>query len=197
MRPILSENDRIIATPLAYGSLVPFLSYRLPGFSKPHRGDVVLSKPKNFVEKPLVVKIFDQVVRFFTLQKVDIQKISKKDVDNDLIIKRIVGIPGDTIKIKDHTVYIKPEGNTYFIPEQEIIRSEYRFIFQDIPEEWDKSDPFSDSLEEITLKEGEYYLLGDNRSASNDSRYWGPVPFSHITAKVILKYWPINEISFQ
>jgi signal peptidase I len=46
----------------------------------------------------------------------------------------------------------------------------------------------------ITIPRGEYYMLGDNRGDSDDSRYWGPVPISWIIGQVFATYWPIDRI---
>jgi signal peptidase I len=54
--------------------------------------------------------------------------------------------------------------------------------------------PFSGDGEEITLREGEYFVLGDNRPESSDSRSWGPLPSSRIVGKVIFRYWPPHSL---
>ena len=52
------------------------------------------------------------------------------------------------------------------------------------------------NAQEITLGEGEYYVLGDNRDHSNDSRAWGVVPKGNVKGKVWMVYWPAPEIQF-
>ena len=89
-------------------------------------------------------------------------------------IKRVIGLPGDKIEIDHGTVIIdgKPLAETY-VPE------EYRDTV---------------SLLSETVPEGEYFVLGDHRSSSNDSRSWGMVPRHDIYGKAVFVYWPLDKI---
>lgn len=93
-------------------------------------------------------------------------------------IKRIIGVPGDTVTIKDSVVEIKnaekPEG---------VVLSE-TYITPDMAH-----DNFS-----ITVPEGQYFVMGDNRPASYDSRRWGLLPKKNITGRVFLRLFPLNKI---
>lgn len=93
-----------------------------------------------------------------------------EEKENEIIIKRIIGMPGDTVKIKDNTVYVNDE----------ILEEDYAY--------GETSD-----YEKITLGEDEYFILGDNRPISKDSRYFGPVKKDEIIGKVIFRLWPINK----
>ncbi|MEW5817420.1 MAG: signal peptidase I, partial [Spirochaetota bacterium] len=62
------------------------------------------------------------------------------------------------------------------------------------PKDWDSSLPFSFNYSERLLGKDEYFIIGDSRAESNDSRYWGPVHFSQIIGKVVFRYWPLNKI---
>ncbi|MFH1769799.1 MAG: signal peptidase I [Parcubacteria group bacterium] len=99
----------------------------------------------------------------------------------NFFIKRIIGLPSETIEIKDNNVTIyntlHPEGVTldessYLSPDQQTIGNLLT-----------KLDP------------NEYYVLGDNRRHSSDSRFWGPVNESLITGEVWFRAWPLNAIS--
>jgi len=64
---------------------------------------------------------------------------------------------------------------------------------KELPLNWDKSLPFSGFYPKTVLKEGEYFLLCDNRIASDDSRMWGPVNGKNrIYGRILVKYWPFN-----
>lgn len=91
-------------------------------------------------------------------------------------IKRVVGVPGDVIQIKDGHVYI----NDQLLQERYVPTG-----YQDL-----------DSYAPIRVKEGYYYVLGDHRNASNDSRSWGLVPRKYIYGKAVFRYWPVDKAGF-
>ncbi len=92
-------------------------------------------------------------------------------------IKRIIGLPGETIKLSGSSVTIVNEAN----PKGEKLNEPY-VIF-----------PKNDSLT-YTLKSGEYFVMGDNRAASADSRLWGPVPSKNIVGRPFLALFPLDKI---
>lgn len=96
----------------------------------------------------------------------------KKQDYNDPFIKRIIGLPGETIEIKNGKVYI---NNDPLKEEYTLEPPEYKLGPVDIP---------SDS----------YFVLGDNRSNSYDSRYWGFLKENYIFGKVIKIFWPLERI---
>ena len=61
------------------------------------------------------------------------------------------------------------------------------------PEGWKDTYPLSGSLAPLALQPGEYFILGDNRALSNDSRSWGPISEERILGKAVFKYWPIGQ----
>ena len=93
-------------------------------------------------------------------------------------IKRIIGLPGETVQIKDGLVYI--DG---------------RQLKEDVYGITDYIEEAHDAERPITLKENEYFCLGDNRPVSYDSRYpeVGPVTRSEIIGKVWIRIWPLNK----
>lgn len=100
-------------------------------------------------------------------------------------IKRVIGLPGDTIEYKDDTLYIN--GKAY----KEPYLDEYKEQVIDGP----LTEPFT--LEEITgettIPEGEVFVMGDNRRYSKDSRHIGTVSISEILGKTSLVYWPMDD----
>ena len=87
-------------------------------------------------------------------------------------VKRVIGIPGDKVAIVNGVVWVN----------QEPLREEYLT----------HRDTFN--MNERVLNETNYFVLGDNRTGSNDSRAWGPVPAENILGKVWSVYWPLSDL---
>lgn len=102
----------------------------------------------------------------------------KQNGEDYQMVKRCVGIPGDIIEIKD---------NVLFINEQKF-NEEYILLEQVSPE-------FANYGPKKVL-EGYYFVLGDNRYNSHDSRYLGLIPEEAIMGKVFIRLWPIHKIRF-
>lgn len=95
----------------------------------------------------------------------------------DYYIKRIIGLPGETVTIKEGKVYIKntdnPEG--FWLDESTYINE------------------YTGNDQEVTLREDEYFVLGDNRNASSDSRAWGALNRDFIVGKAWIRAFPFNQ----
>jgi len=93
---------------------------------------------------------------------------------NKSFIKRVIGIPGDLIEIRRGLVYLngKQFNEPYLEPE-----------FRDFQ-----------SFEPVVVPQGKYFVLGDHRNSSNDSRNWGFVEESLIYGKAIFSYWPVSHV---
>jgi len=94
-------------------------------------------------------------------------------------IKRCIGLPGETVEIRNKVVYIDGQP----INEPYVIHS--------------KADrmPLRDDFGPIVVPEGEYFMLGDNREGSHDSRWWGTVKRSKIVGKALVIYWSWGSIT--
>jgi len=103
----------------------------------------------------------------------------------DFYIKRIIGLPGETVQIKDGKIYIfndeNPDG---FALEEGYLENEIKTV------------NLNNDTNEVELKDGEFFVLGDNRHQSRDSRIFGPVDESFIIGKVMFRGWPINRVQF-
>jgi len=101
-------------------------------------------------------------------------------------VKRVVGLPGDTITVRDKKVSVngKPLDEPYVVyddpqtyPASELLPEPYRSR--------DQFGPYH-------VPEGQYFAMGDNRDRSSDSRYWGIVPRTHIKGRAFMVYWSFD-----
>ncbi len=114
--------------------------------------------------------------------RMGIEKIARGDLvvfwfDNEpgkSYIKRVVGLPGDQIRIERGTVYVN--GGRL---QEDYVPAEYRDNL---------------SQPELVVPADRYYVLGDHRSSSSDSRTWGPIPRDAIYGKAVFVYWPPDKI---
>jgi len=102
-----------------------------------------------------------QAVQLSGVQRGDILVIQK---DDQKMVKRLIGLPDEAIEIRDGVVYINDQA----------IEEPYLF------------EPATESFAKITLANDEYFVLGDNRNNSNDSRAFGPVKAADIIGRVVL-----------
>src|SRR5215475_4126749 len=89
-------------------------------------------------------------------------------------IKRIIGMPGDRVQVVEGAVFVNGQAL-----EEPYVPPDYR-------------DTVSTPL--ATVADGEYFVLGDHRSSSNDSRSWGTVPRRYIYGKAVFVYWPLDRL---
>ncbi|OHD29595.1 MAG: signal peptidase I [Spirochaetes bacterium GWC1_61_12] len=191
MIPAIAVNSYILVSPSAYGFKLPF-SNRINTFHNlPARGDVVLMDNPSATDLNPLAHMVNRFIRFFTLQKSGISK-SIDDLNRPLV-KRIVAIAGDTIKIEDNVVYIRQAGSIHFLTEHEIVNQIYDTLRTGRPVGWRNEMPFSGYLDEMTLQENEFFVMNDNRIHSNDSRYFGVITSDEIQGKVVFKYWPLTK----
>jgi len=94
-------------------------------------------------------------------------------------IKRVIGLPGETVDVNGSTVTIKNnENKNGFVLDQPFIGSE------------------SNKTAHLELNDDEYFVMGDNRAASSDSRYWGPVPKDLMIGRALFRLLPLKELDF-
>ncbi len=92
----------------------------------------------------------------------------------EMLVKRVVGLPGETIEIRNGVVYVNGAAAPEPFP--------HELGYQ--------------SMEPLILGPLSYFVMGDNRDNSNDSRSFGPVKREHILGRVWLRYWPLNELTY-
>ncbi|HEY9601187.1 MAG TPA: signal peptidase I [Allocoleopsis sp.] len=159
MLPTLQINDRLI---------IDKVTYR---FQNPQRGDIVVFMP------PETASICFGDIPSPALDRSDKSSPTPGTQQNnpklkDAFIKRVIGLPGDTVEVKNRQVYVNKQP----------IREKY---IEDAPEY---------EFGPVTVPAGKYLVLGDNRNNSCDGHYWGFVPRENIIGKAIVRFWPLNRV---
>jgi signal peptidase I len=113
-------------------------------FTAPQRGDIIVFNPT--------------------------EELSKQKF-NDAFIKRIVGVPGDQLEVKDGKVYVNN---------------------QPLTENYISREPIRGQFGPVIVPANQYFVMGDNRNSSYDSRFWGFVPRDRIVGKAAFRFWPLN-----
>jgi signal peptidase I len=187
MAPTLQAGDRLISLPAAYGVANPLDGSRL-SYSGPQRGDIVLVSPPWVSQFSFSRKFATFVIRFLTAQQIglDLDKLDRP------VIKRVVALPGDTVMMNDFIVYVRTVDSIHFLTEYEVSGQSYDLRKTGLPVTWGKDMPLSGRMDALILGPGEYFVVGDNRTASTDSRFFGPVSIDHIIGKIAFRYWPLK-----
>ena len=113
---------------------------------------------------------------------IKVDEIKRKDIvalispkeEKEILVKRVIGLPGEKIKIENGYVYINGEKL-----EELYIKEKPEYLY-----------------EETEVPQDSYFLLGDNRNESEDSTEWGPVEKKLIIGKIILRYYPFKKFKF-
>lgn len=100
---------------------------------------------------------------------------------NQRFIKRIIGLPGETVEFKDGKVMISAKSKKFILDESAYLPALTR------------TDP--KLFGNTTLEQGEYFVLGDNRANSSDSRIFGNLPRENIIGRVIFRPWPFTALA--
>lgn len=139
-------------------------------YKKPQRGDILVFYPP-----------------FVKINKTPLGILARRTgigCNDVAFIKRVVGLPGEKVEIKNfkdgrHVIYINDKPL-----EEKYILSEYDYV------------PCSDTMYcgPMIVPEGKYFMMGDNRGNSEDSRFWGFLPEYRIVGRAVTIFWPLNRI---
>ena len=167
MRPTLIEGDRIVVEKL---TKFPNLFENRRFENTPQRGDIMIFYPPFVKLKTDVWSVFSRLTGLFC-----------KDI---AYIKRVVGLPGEKFEIKKATngayyVYINDKRL-----DEEYIMSEYDYSIC-------RKDMFCGPF---IIPEDNYFMMGDNRGNSQDSRFWGTLHKDRFIGKAVYTFWPISRM---
>jgi signal peptidase I len=161
MEPTLNVGDRVLVNKLAYA------------FHPPSRGDVIVfTDPKASCATTTTTTPTNPVSRLFSWVG---RSLGLSQSGNEDFIKRVIGLPGETLQGKDGQVWVngKPLQEPYL--------------------NGVKTGDFGP----VHVPAGDLFVMGDNRGNSNDSRYClGPVPISDVVGKAFVKIWPFSRIGW-
>jgi len=168
MEDTLLIGDHLLVNKFIYGTKLPFVDGRILPLRAPQRGDIIV-----FEFPPDT-----QNERLSFWQKRD-------------FIKRVIGLPGDRIEIRNKKVFV---NNEEFHVSQEVFKDPLTVPSCSEVGDWQKGHIINslavrDCMLPTTVPEGHYFVMGDNRDRSHDSRFWGFVPMENIKGLAFIKYW--------
>ena len=160
MVPTLKVGDFILVNKYAYGLRLPITGTKVVSVGEPQRGDVMVFFPPK---------------------------------DDRYFIKRVVGLPGDEVKILDNQLFINGEKIAQQPLESEKEDPRYLLTEEALGEQGHilRKRRFAGRLGRnyaIVVPAGHYFMMGDNRDNSSDSRVWGPVPEANIVGKAVVTW---------
>lgn len=171
MEPTFFTAERVIAEKLSYD------------FRAPKRGEVVICKYKEGLNAAGQKKITEESQAGKTIEQigpdvfVDGVELADRYFVRQRVIKRVIGLPGETVSIQNGQIYINGEV---------LDESEY----------W--NDRIWNDMEEVVIPEKSIFVVGDNRNHSWDSRYpeIGSIPMSRVTGRVVWVIWPFSSFGY-
>ncbi len=176
MIPTMLIGDWLFVNKLRYGPHIPFTDVNLPGYAEPKRGDIVVFVSPYQIENPAD--------------------------PTPTVVKRVIAVGGDTIHSRAGVVHIngQPQQQGYAVASGAMGPLETRAIF-----DWQKryqlvtsrfgpppSAPTIDDFGPLLIPEGHFFMMGDNRYNSYDSRFYGVVPRKNIRGRPLFVYYSWN-----
>lgn len=106
------------------------------------------------------------------------------------LIKRVIGLPGQLISVHNCRVYINGK-----LLAQPYLPAGWQDPTSKYCTQWDQPGML-DLANPYRVPKGEYFVMGDYRTDSDDSRYWGPLPGKYIVGRAFIKIWPLSQLGF-
>ena len=175
MMPEISNRSLVLVSPL-----IPV-----------KRGDIVLVESQKTTDMGFFKSLISNFVSFVTFQQVILFQDNGLFTENDTV-RRVVGLPGDTVYVKNYVVYVKPANSSHFLTEFELTSKSYDITTNDIPENWQGNIGALGNTGEIVLGENEYFVLCDIRNSGIDSRIWGSVTKDRVKGRAFFQYFPFS-----
>jgi|SRR5262245_45250291 len=162
MRPTILEGDYVLVNKLAYETRVPLFGWKLGANVSPQRGDIVVFEPVGHSER---------------------------------YIKRVLGLPGDVVQMRDHRLYVNGQPAGFDFPDPPVTPR-----LAEVEDGWQPADLLAGranaavmtvvrhseaTLSPRTVPRDEYFVLGDNRPNSKDSRTFGFVPRDRVIGRAV------------
>ncbi len=203
MEPAFAAGDRLVVSAVGYGSRLPLLGVSAPTLRAPQRGDAVIVASPLSRRPGLFVRTVAPVIRFATGNRIDLQSVAGSGWDNPITVKRIVALPGDTVELRGGVAYVTPPGGTT-VNEHALAGRRYTLetadqlsVLSELSAQVGQAARtghavFADT-DPLTLNAGQYFILGDNRALSVDSRHYGPVEREALRYRVLLRFWPLRR----
>ncbi|MFP8877928.1 MAG: signal peptidase I [Myxococcota bacterium] len=182
MFPSLLIGDHVFVNKFTYGARIPFTEEQLPALVEPRRGQIAVFALGR--RGPGAICPLDQC----------------PDYPAEGFVKRLVGLPGDTIEFRNGDLFLNGErveredtGRIFEGDHGRHYRVYREHLGDCVHEILDDPRQAPTRVTPIEVPEGRYYFLGDNRDNSNDSRFWGTVHRRDLKGPVIINYWSWNN----
>jgi len=178
MLPTLLIGDHLFVNKFAYGPKIPFTDWRLPGLRAPTRGDVIVFNVSRDARGGIYP--VDQ----------------RPDLPRDQFVKRLVGLPGDTVEVRGGELYLNGDhvaredtGATFEDKDHRRLRVGREALDGHAHAVLDEPRLTGPELPPTRIPEGRYLMMGDNRDLSNDSRIWGTIRLADMKGPAFVLYW--------
>lgn len=174
MENTLLVGDFLLVNKMAYGAEIPGTNITLPGFDRPERGDVIVFEPPPTAGQP----------------------------PRTNYVKRIVGVPGDTLAMVDGELILNGEK----LDEGYVKRGDRVGDVRSAQFQWQLDyqvrpalhrRPTRDNWDSLVVPPESFFVMGDNRANSEDSRYWGFVPSASIKGRPLIIYYSYDRRKVQ